>query len=113
MTAQSEELSKYIFGSSYMLAVLIEIARAADGQFSTPQLVTSTGLSQSTVHAQITRLRRAQLVRRSGGPAVDRIAIYERRDHPIWELALSIEHEFDLMSARGLTDPWLLASADS
>lgn len=94
-----EDLSKYIFGSSHVLSILVEIGRSPSGEFSAPQLIAATGLSQSTVHSLVTRLKRAGLVRRTGEVSAERVAIYERSNHPIWEFAQYVKDEADAADA--------------
>lgn len=93
MTDQHEELSKYVFGSAHMLAVLAAIEEGGHAPFSTPSLMESTGLSQSTVHALLTRLKRAGFVRRTANVTTDRVAFYERAVHPVWAFARRLEDD--------------------
>lgn len=105
-TEQNEEMSKIVFGSNHMLALMAEIARAEDGRFSTPALVAATGLPTSTVHTLLMRLKRGGFVRRTGELAPDRVAIYERRIHPTWEYALRLEADADAKAAGTLALQW-------
>ena len=105
-TEQDEEMSKIVFGSNHMLALMAEIARAGDGRFSTPALVAATGLPTSTVHTLLMRLKRGGFVRRTGELAPDRVAIYERRVHPTWEYALRLEADADAKAAGTLALQW-------
>lgn len=106
LATQHEDLSKYLFGSSRMLAVMVEIERSEAGEFSTPGLVSATGLPTSTVHSLLTRLKRAGFVRRTGTVTADRVALYERRPHPLWETVRLIEEEADALSSGAVTDVW-------
>lgn len=99
-------MSKYLFGSTHMLAVMAAISRSVDGQFSAPQVANATGLPASTVHSLITRLRRAGLVRRTGEITSDRVAMYERRQNPIWDAASVIDTEADALQSGAVTDLW-------
>lgn len=91
VSAENEELSKYVFGSSHMLTVMAAIDSAGSDTFSAPSLIEATGLPQSTVHALLTRLKRAGLVRRTGDASSARIAHYERAVHPAWAFARRLE----------------------
>jgi len=93
MTDQDEELSKYVFGSAHMLTVLSAIERGGRATFSTPSLMEMTGLPQSTVHALLTRLKRAGFVRRTTDIATDRVVSYERAVHPVWAFARRLEDD--------------------
>lgn len=106
MTVQQEDLSKYVFGSNHMLAVMVEIGRSPNGEFSTPQIASATGLPMSTTHSLITRLKRAGLVRRTGEVTPDRVALYERRSHSVWRTAQDIDSEAEALRAGTLTDLW-------
>ena len=105
-TEQNEELSKIVFGSNHMLALMAEIARAEDGRFSTPALVAATGFPTSTVHTLLMRLKRGGFVRRTGEVTADRVAIYERRVHPTWDYALVLEADADAQAAGTLAFQW-------
>ena len=91
VSAENEELSKYIFGSAHMLTVMAAIDLAGKDTFSTPSLMGATGLSQSTVHSLLTRLKRAGLIRRVGDVSSERIVNYERAVHPAWSFARRLE----------------------
>ena len=106
MTLQHGELSKNLFGSTHMLAVMAEVDRSVDGQFSAPQVSASTGLPASTVHSLFMRLRRAELIRRTGEVTAERIAIYERRPSPVWGAASAIATEADAVQAGTVKDLW-------
>lgn len=106
MSQRYEELSKYAFGSTHMLAVMLEISKAADGQFYVATLIENTGLPSSSVHAVLTRLKRAGLIRRTGTITGDKIAIYERRAHPFWNLAEVFDAEVKQLGPLPLTDVW-------
>jgi len=105
-TEQIEELSKGVFGSGHMLTLMAEIARSETGKFSTPALAASTGLPTSSIHTILSRLKRANLIRRTGEVTADRIAIYERRVHPTWEYALQLEADADAQAAGTLALHW-------
>lgn len=109
LATQHEDLSKYLFGSSRMLAIMVEIERCEGGEFSTPGLVSATGLPTSTVHSLLTRLKLAELIRRTGTVTSDRVALYERRPHPLWEAVRFIEEEADAVSSGTVTDVWVSA----
>ena len=105
-TEQNEELSKIVFGSNHMLALMAEIARSEDGRFSTPGLVAATGFPTSTVHTLLMRLKRGGFVRRTGEVTSDRVAIYEREIHPTWEYALRLEADADARAAGTYARQW-------
>lgn len=102
-----EDLSKYLFGSTHMLAVMLEVSRSSDGYFTGPQVSAATGLPASTVHALVTRLKRARLVRRTGSTTSERVAIYERRAHPYWDVARFIERESQVGAPGGRDARWV------
>ncbi len=102
---QSEELSKLAFGSNHMLALMAEIARSPDGKFSTPSVATATGLSTSTIHALLKRLKQLGLVRRTDEVTPERIRIYQRAVHPTWDYALRLEAEADARADRNVHHP--------
>jgi len=103
---EHRDVSKNLFGSSHMLAVMATIGRAEDGRFSAPQVSGATGLPASTIHNLITRLIRAGLVRRTGEVTPDRVAMYERRPSLVWETAVAIEGEADALQSGTITDLW-------
>lgn len=105
-TEQSEELSKTIFGSNHMLAVMAEIARSTDGRFSTPALVAATSLPTSTVHTLLMRLKRGGFVRRTGEVTSDRVAIYERLADLTWDYALHLESFADELATGTYAKHW-------
>lgn len=108
---QSEELSKLAFGSNHMLALMGEIARSPDGKFSTPSVATSTGLSPSTIHALLKRLKQLGLVRRTDEVTADRVRIYQRAIHPTWDYALRLEAEADARAAGTFAPEWEATTA--
>ena len=108
---QSEELSKLAFGSNHMLALMAEIARSPDGKFSTPSVATATGLSTSTIHALLKRLKQLGLVRRTDEVTPERIRIYQRAVHPTWDYALRLEAEADARTAGTFTIQWEATTA--
>lgn len=108
---QSEELSKLAFGSNHMLALMAEIARSPDGKFSTPSVATATGLSTSTIHALLKRLKQLGLVRRTDEVTPERIRIYQRAVHPTWDYALRLEAEADARAAGTFTIQWEATTA--
>ena len=110
-TEQSEELSKLAFGSNHMLALMAEIARSSDGKFSTPSVSAATGLSTSTIHALLKRLKQLGLVRRTDEVTPDRVRIYQRAVHPTWDYALRLEAEADARAAGTFTIQWEAATA--
>lgn len=110
-TEQNEELSKGVFGSGHMLALMAEIARSESGKFSTPALAAATGLPTSSIHTLLARLKRANLIRRTGEVTPDRIALYERRVHPTWEYALRLEADADALAAGTLDVEWISGRA--
>ncbi|HBS07184.1 hypothetical protein NH287_13190 [Microbacterium sp. CnD16-F] len=105
-TEQNVELSKIVFGSNHMLALMAEIARSEDGRFSTPGLVAATGFPTSTVHTLLMRLKRGGFIRRTGEATSDRVAIYEREIHPTWEYALRLEADADALAAGTYARQW-------
>lgn len=99
VSAENEELSKYIFGSAHMLTLMAAIDLAGKDAFSTPSLMETTGLSQSTVHSLLTRLKRAGLIRRIGDVSSERIVKYERAIHPAWSFARRLQSDAQSRSA--------------
>ena len=110
-TEQNEEMSKIVFGSNHMLALMAEIARSPDGKFSTPSVATATGLSTSTIHALLKRLKQLGLVRRTDEVTPERIRIYQRAVHPTWDYALRLEAEADARAAGTFTNQWEATTA--
>lgn len=78
--AEDQELSKALFGSSHMHAVIVAINNIADDEFSAPQIMERTGLAASSVHTLIVRLVRAGLIIRSGALPGERTMLYRRRE---------------------------------
>lgn len=103
---EHKDVSKNLFGSSHMLAVMAAIGRTDDGRFSAPQVAGATGLPASTIHNLIARLTRASLVRRTGEVTPDRVAMYERRPNPVWQTVVAIESEADALQSGTITDLW-------
>ena len=91
LASTTEELSKSVFGSSHMLAVITEIAKAPEGEFSIPLLSRSTGLAPSTIHNQLERLRAAQLVKQDGRMPDGRTVMFKRREVPFWHAAALLD----------------------
>ena len=61
----------------------VAIERCDGSEFSTPALVATTGLPTSTVHCLLSRSKRAGFIRRTGIVTPERVALYERRPHPL------------------------------
>lgn len=112
-TEQIEELSKGVFGSGHMLTLMAEIARSETGKFSTPELASSTGLPTSSIHTVLARLKRTQLIRRTGEVTGERIAIYERRVHPTWAYALQLKADADAQASGTLALHWPSEARDT
>jgi len=111
MPVQREEFSKYLFGSSAMLAVMAQIARSEDGRFSVPQLIEDTHLPSSTVNNALSRLKKAGLVRRTGEISSDRVIIYERRPISVWAAAEELDKEARRIGTGYVTDDWVNTAA--
>lgn len=78
--ADDQELSKALFGSSHMHAVIIAIVQIESDEFSAPQIMSLTGLAASSVHTLLTRLLRAGVIVKSGpGMPGERTVLYTRR----------------------------------
>ena len=95
----TEELSKFVFGSSHMLAIIAEIASAEEGRFSIPSLSQSTGLAPSSVHNQLERLKSAQLVKQDGRMPDGRTLMFKRAEVPFW-------HAVAQLDPQELSDSW-------
>lgn len=78
--ARDQELSKALFGSAHMHAVIVAISEIDANDFSAPQIMELTGLAASSVHALITRLLRAGLIAKSGGLPGERTVLYRREE---------------------------------
>lgn len=59
-----------------MHAVIVAISQVGGEEFSAPQIMETTGLAASSVHALITRLIRAGLIAKSGGLPGERTLLY-------------------------------------
>jgi hypothetical protein len=86
-------VSKAVFGSEHMLAIMTEIAQAPTAGFTAPVLEATTGLAGSVVHGMLGRLRRAGLVSVIGRVRGERTLEYERRDHTLWQAATQLTSE--------------------
>jgi hypothetical protein len=78
--AEDQELSKALFGSSHMHAVIVAINDIAEDEFSAPQIMDRTGLAASSVHTLIVRLVRAGLIIKSGALPGERTMLYRRQE---------------------------------
>lgn len=103
---QREAVSKGVFGSAHMLAIMVEVSRSPDGRFTAPTIIASTQLPPSTVHAMLNRLKDINFIRRTPERTPDRLAIYERRAHPIWDTVRFMDHEVDVIGDGHLKDYW-------
>jgi hypothetical protein len=86
-------VSKAVFGSEHMLAIMTEIAQAPEAEFTAPAIEAMTGLAGSVVHGMLSRLRRAGLVTVVGHVRGQRTLEYERRDHVLWQAATQLTSE--------------------
>lgn len=107
MQRQREEVSKGVFGSAHMLAILVEISRSHDGRFTAPAVISGTQLPPSTVHAMLNRLKRISYVRRTDELTSDRLVVYQRLPHPIWEFARFVDRQVDEIGEHRLEEIWL------
>jgi DNA-binding transcriptional ArsR family regulator len=79
------QLSKFVFGSNHMLALMLEIANADAGAFSIPILTERTGLPASTVHHHLARLKGAGLIRQVKRVPGERVVTFLRVENRIWD----------------------------
>ncbi len=86
-------LSKAVFGSEHMLAIMREIAEAPGAEFTAPVLEAATGLAGSVVHGLLGRLRRADLIDVTGRVVGERTLAYKRREHLLWQAAVQLTSE--------------------
>lgn len=86
-------LSKAVFGSEHMLAIMAQIAGSPGAGFTAPSIEATTGLAGSVVHGMLGRLRRAGLVNVVGRVDGERTLAYERRDHLLWQAATQLTSE--------------------
>ena len=85
LEASTKHLSKSLFGSNHMLALMTEIADAEGGSFSIPLLSERTGLPASTVHHHLARLKEAGLVQQGARVPGDRVVRFLRTENRIWD----------------------------
>lgn len=93
MVADASGLSKAVFGSEHMLAIMTAIAATPDAAFTAPAVESATALAGSVVHGMLGRLQRAGLVRVIGRVPGERTLAYERRAHLMWDAAAQLRSE--------------------
>ena len=75
---EDRELSKALYSSSHMHAVVVAIDAIDAGDFSAPEVASITGLAASSVHVLITRLIRIGVIERAGGLPGERTVLYRK-----------------------------------
>lgn len=75
---EDRELSKALYGSSHMHAVVVAIDGIRADDFSAPEIASITGLAPSSVHMLITRLIRIGVIARTGGLPGERTLLYRK-----------------------------------
>lgn len=82
-----------MFGNSNMLAVMLFIANHDGERFSTPEIVTATGVDNTLVHPLLTRLKNAEIIDQIGRVPGERTLLFRRRPSAYWDLVRRVEQE--------------------
>lgn len=72
------DLSKALYGSSHMHAVVVAIDSTDTDEFSAPEIASITGLAGSSIHVLISRLIRIGVIERAGGLPGERTLLYRK-----------------------------------
>jgi len=83
----SQEVSKLVFGNSYMSAVMAEIVAIDSETFSPKQIVDATGVVFSVVNPLIHKLRDAGFIELVGRAPGERTLLYRIVENPWWNAA--------------------------
>lgn len=75
---ENRELSKALYGSTHMHAVIVALDSIDGDEFSAPEIASITGLAASSVHVLISRLIRVGVIARVGGLPGERTVLYSK-----------------------------------
>jgi hypothetical protein len=85
--------SKALFGNRYLLEVIAEVADAEDGRVYARELSGRTGIPDASLKAPLDRLVAGGFLRPLGESRGALPRMLERRDSPLWELALALRDD--------------------